>query len=557
MSVGVCAQTFIRSAAFRGAASFQGTANTNAPPAVPDYDGPVWVTNGAITSGTGNITPAIPTGYQENDIFLMFVENCNSNKPVTITGWTYLTNQSSETNFFWSGGIVSSTGLEVWWKRATASESAPTVVDYTDHQISTIMCIRGAETNGSPFDVVQAGVKGVTNVVVSITNGTTTVGNTLIVLAVSDIADNTGTTRWDNWYNASLGGLTERFDAGATAGNGGGIGLATGYLTNAGAFNVTTNLSANSSPNAFWAIAVKKIISDAPAITVQPTSIVAVTNTVETFTVTATGNPAVAYQWNYAGANISGATGASFATNSFPTETAQTNNVFVVVSNSVGSVTSSVVTAAWTNGVPAESGLIVEATNAVVGSSLVTINYLTNVTAGALLVMTVANEAQDSSTTITATSGVTFGRVQDAFATGSGRCAIYTNVFTAGGNVSVTNSWNEGGHCSSTLVAITGQATGPVGFSTNKVSQSAANISFTTTHANSILFSVNSDWNAVSGTMTLRGSGNSLMLDEYQGTFYRGTHWRTTTTTAGAYTMGISAPTGQSAGICIVEIMPP
>ena len=357
MAVGVCAQTFIRSAAFRGAASFQGTAATNEP-AAPVYDGPIWVANGSVASATtGSGTPGLPTGYQADDIFIMFIESANDKvSQAAPTGYNIVTNTSNMTNGFSGAGIAGATQLEVFWKRAIASETAVAMADRGDHSIGIVMCIRGAETNGYPFDVAQSAFKGVTNTVTSITNGTTTVSNVLVIAACTDMADSAGTTRWDSWYNDSLGGLTERIDTGGTSGNGGGIGAATGYMTNAGTFTVTTNVGANSSVNAYWALGLKKPQAVAPAITVQPTSIVAVTNTVETFTVTATGNPAVAYQWNYAGANISGATGSSFATNSFPTATAQTNNVFCVITNSFGSVTSSVVTAAWTNGVPAGDG---------------------------------------------------------------------------------------------------------------------------------------------------------------------------------------------------------
>jgi hypothetical protein len=83
----------------------------------------------------------------------------------------------------------------------------------------------------------------------------------------------------------------------------------------------------------------------APQITSQPSSQTVAVNQTATFTVTATGNPAPRYQWQNAasGANISGATSASYTT---PAATSSENGAKfqVVVSNSAGSITSVAVT---------------------------------------------------------------------------------------------------------------------------------------------------------------------------------------------------------------------
>ena len=85
--------------------------------------------------------------------------------------------------------------------------------------------------------------------------------------------------------------------------------------------------------------------STAPQITVQPLSQTVTANQTATFTVAATGNPAPTYQWQNAatGANIAGATSASYTT---PATTSSDNGskFRVVVSNSAGSMTSSTVT---------------------------------------------------------------------------------------------------------------------------------------------------------------------------------------------------------------------
>ncbi|HEX4002143.1 MAG TPA: immunoglobulin domain-containing protein [Candidatus Acidoferrales bacterium] len=85
--------------------------------------------------------------------------------------------------------------------------------------------------------------------------------------------------------------------------------------------------------------------STAPEITSQPASQTVALNQTATFTVLATGTPAPAYQWQNAatGANISGATAASYTTPA--AKSGDNGSKFqVVVSNSAGSVTSAVAT---------------------------------------------------------------------------------------------------------------------------------------------------------------------------------------------------------------------
>ena len=79
--------------------------------------------------------------------------------------------------------------------------------------------------------------------------------------------------------------------------------------------------------------------STAPAITGQPANATVAVGTSATFTVTATGTAPLAYQWRKNGANITGATAASYTT---PATTTTDNGATfsVVVSNSVGSATS-------------------------------------------------------------------------------------------------------------------------------------------------------------------------------------------------------------------------
>ncbi|HXI73824.1 MAG TPA: immunoglobulin domain-containing protein [Verrucomicrobiae bacterium] len=87
-----------------------------------------------------------------------------------------------------------------------------------------------------------------------------------------------------------------------------------------------------------------------PAITAQPQSQGVATGNSATFSATATGTAPLAYQWRFAGTNISGAT-----TNPFVLASAQATNAgnySVVITNIAGSITSSVAVLTVTNAAP-------------------------------------------------------------------------------------------------------------------------------------------------------------------------------------------------------------
>src|SRR6266446_1300014 len=79
-----------------------------------------------------------------------------------------------------------------------------------------------------------------------------------------------------------------------------------------------------------------------PSITMQPVSLTVTRGNNATFSVTATGDPPLSYQWRFGGNNLSGATSTSYAVTG--AQAANAGNYDVVVSNNSGSVTSAVAT---------------------------------------------------------------------------------------------------------------------------------------------------------------------------------------------------------------------
>jgi endoglucanase len=224
----------------------------------PNPPAPTFVAAGTVTSGTGTITPARPAGIATNDILILFVET--SNQAVSISNqnggtWTQVTNSPQGTG---TAGGTTGTRLTAFWSRYNGTQGNPTVSDSGDHQLGRMIAIRGATTSGTPFDVTAGGVEAASDTSGSIPGATTTVANTFVVTAIAtSLPDSSSTTRFSAWTNANLTSLTERTDNSVTAGNGGGLGVATGVKADAGAYGNTAVTLATSAYKGMMSIAVK------------------------------------------------------------------------------------------------------------------------------------------------------------------------------------------------------------------------------------------------------------------------------------------------------------
>ena len=219
---------------------------------------PTFVAAGAVTSGTGAITPALPTTKATNDILLLFLET--SNQAISISNqnggtWTQVTNSPQ-----YCGTAAGTTGvrLAVFWSRYNGTQGNPTTSDSGDHQAGRIIGIRGATTSGNPWNVTAGGVEAASDTSGSIPGATTTVGNTFVVAVVTaSLPDATGTANFSSWANANLTSVTERTDNTVTAGNGGGLGVVTGIKATAGTYGNTTVTLASSAYKGMMSIAIK------------------------------------------------------------------------------------------------------------------------------------------------------------------------------------------------------------------------------------------------------------------------------------------------------------
>src|SRR5712691_11334709 len=225
--------------------------------------------------------------------------------------------------------------LAYQWQKNGANISGATSVSYTTPATTTA-------DSGSAFAVVVTNTAGtVTSAAATLTvnpapvapaittqpvNQTVTAGQTATFTVVA-----TGTAplgyQWQK-NGASIAGATA---ASYTT-------PATTTADSGSAFTVVVTNTAGTVTSAAATLTVNPA-PVAPAITSQPANQTVTAGQTATFTVVATGTAPLSYQWHKNGANISGATSASYTTPA-TTSTDNGSTFRAVVSNSVGSVTS-------------------------------------------------------------------------------------------------------------------------------------------------------------------------------------------------------------------------
>lgn len=218
---------------------------------------PTVVGVGSAAAGTGPVTPGLPSGVQENDILVLICETYY-NETITCSGYTLLGNYTHATP---------SRTMNVLWKRAGASESAPTTSDSGDFQIAAILAVRGCVTTGNPFGDAIFGATGSGSTTFLPGTLLTSVADSLVIGAVGAAVDNKTTANYSNWSNSSLTNIVEQLDYFSDVGSGGGLGIIT--ATRASAGNVTQTNANQSSFVANVTFIASMIPSTAPSMFVR------------------------------------------------------------------------------------------------------------------------------------------------------------------------------------------------------------------------------------------------------------------------------------------------
>lgn len=196
---------------------------------------PTFVSAGTVSSSTGDATPGLPTGWAEYDVFLLVVETANETVSAP-SGWTEVDVSPQGTG---TAGGSSSTAIHVFWKRATASESAPTVLDPGNHCIAQVLAIRDCVRTGDPWNASGGNVEASSVDPGTITGITSTVDDSMIVFCAGfhlHIPSFSSLT----FTNVNVSSITNRTAGTYNVGNGGGLGVATGTKASSGAIGSTT-----------------------------------------------------------------------------------------------------------------------------------------------------------------------------------------------------------------------------------------------------------------------------------------------------------------------------
>jgi hypothetical protein len=204
---------------------------------------PTFVSAGTVSNGAGSAgtrSPGLPSGVQADDILLYtafyFV---GLETPGTPTGYAHVTSSPNNS---------ATMGVNVYWKRAGGSESAPTV---SNARMARIYAVRGCIDSGNPWDITGKSTQGGGSNV-SITGVTTTVDDCFIFMVT---CQNIHNGAYGSWTNATLGTVTERGDT--NDGSALSTAVATGVKATAGATGTTTANSGSTATQSHFVVALK------------------------------------------------------------------------------------------------------------------------------------------------------------------------------------------------------------------------------------------------------------------------------------------------------------
>ncbi len=183
---------------------------------------------GTAFSSTAAPTATLPPVVAQDDILILVLQS-SQQALATPAGYAQLGPQ----NGIGRAAAAGSTRLGIFWKRAGASESAPTIADSGDHTYGVMFTVRGCPTTGDPFRMIGQAWKFTASSAGTAESGATSVRNALVVNIFAHAIDS-ASAQGTSPTNASLSSVTEVFDGATTDGTGGGIYIMSGVAAEAG-----------------------------------------------------------------------------------------------------------------------------------------------------------------------------------------------------------------------------------------------------------------------------------------------------------------------------------
>lgn len=227
--------------------------------AIPSYIG-TGVASTAL-SGGGDVTFALPAGSGSGDFLLFLVETPSVPGWSTPSGWTFLAQQD--------GG--DGTCLTLFTKEWTSSSDTPTInIGTEDHAYGVVLSFRYPAPGVAPTPI-YSGTAG-NNTSCTCPSVTSTGNNRLLVTCMSR-GNDSATAASSAWSATNGYTVTERYDAGTTGGNGGGLMIATTPIAD---YNGSTTISCTMTTGTLTRPCIQFFLFDVPSVTSttdHPTSI--------------------------------------------------------------------------------------------------------------------------------------------------------------------------------------------------------------------------------------------------------------------------------------------
>lgn len=211
---------------------------------------PTVVSVGAVDSATPWV-PGLPAGWAQSDILLIVGEQTGGEPQMAATGYAHVSSGGTPVSPVVQGV---NTQLCVLWKRATASESDPTVTGPSNHAVTRMIAIRGCPLSGNPWNVVGVAASATSDTSLVWPGATTTVADCLVLEIVATGAD-IGTAQLGALTNGAYASIVEQMDNWVITGAGGGIGLVSATKATAGATGQSTATLTTASTKAYMTLA--------------------------------------------------------------------------------------------------------------------------------------------------------------------------------------------------------------------------------------------------------------------------------------------------------------
>lgn len=219
------------------------------------YAGPTYVGKStALASAASGSIDFTSSGRTSGDRLFIAVETANEVISAP-SGFTEVPTVSPQ--FRGTAAAAGGVRITLFDKVSDGTETTVTIADSGDHQYAVGFVFRG--TGGASIEA-SAGNNEALSTTGTFGGVTTSVGNCMVASFVATDNDQTGAS-WSAQTNANLTSLTERHDAGAADGNGGGIMLVTGEKEVAGATGNTTATHANTRAYCWITLALKHTTS--------------------------------------------------------------------------------------------------------------------------------------------------------------------------------------------------------------------------------------------------------------------------------------------------------